>query len=97
MTFKERPKGGREQALGTSEGKNIPGRGCSKFKVSEAEVGPVCLRKSGEARADGVEGKEEKEGGVTTQTTPRCFLFSKCLLFRKMCMVPVGWPFRVDL
>lgn len=61
--------------MGTSEGKNIPGRGCSKFKVSEAEVGPVCLRKSGEARADGVEGKEEKEGGVMTRTTPRCFLF----------------------
>ena len=25
-------------------------------------MGPVCLRKSGEASADGVEGKEEKEG-----------------------------------
>lgn len=49
--------------MGTSQGKNTPGRGYSKFKISEAEVGPVCLGNSGEARVDVVKGEEGRGGG----------------------------------
>ena len=48
--------------MGTSQGKNIAGRGYSEFKISEAEVGPVCLGNSGEARVDVEKGEEKREG-----------------------------------
>lgn len=67
--------------MGTSQGKNIAGRGYSEFKISEAEVGPVCLGNSGEARVDVEKGEEKREGEeegkekmearAMTWTTPR--------------------------
>ena len=48
--------------MGTCQGKNIAGRGYSEFKISEAEVGPVCLGNSGEARVDVEKGEEKREG-----------------------------------
>ena len=48
--------------MGTSQGKNIAGRGYSEFKISEAEVGPVCLGNRGKARVDVEKGEEKREG-----------------------------------
>ena len=48
--------------MSTYQGKNIPGRGYSKFKISKAEAGPVCLGNSGEDKVDVEKGEEKREG-----------------------------------